>query len=181
VQPPLRANLERAGLRRMSRRRIDPRRVKIHRNYTVEEVAALLGTHKNTIRNWLKRGLPAVDRKRPTLIFGLDLVVFLDTRRKKIKQTCGPGRIYCVRCREPKEPAGRMVDFLPLTVTSGNLRGICPSCDTLIHRRVSIAKLDIVCADLEVTYPHRHLRLGESPSLSLHCDSHQETEADADA
>ena len=35
-------------------RRFNPRRVKIHRNYTVEEVARLFGVHKNTVRDWLK-------------------------------------------------------------------------------------------------------------------------------
>ena len=41
-------------------RRLNPRRVKIHRCYTVEEVAKLFGAHKNTVRGWLKAGLPRI-------------------------------------------------------------------------------------------------------------------------
>jgi hypothetical protein len=31
------------------------RLVKIHRNYTVEEIARLLKVHKNTVRGWINR------------------------------------------------------------------------------------------------------------------------------
>jgi hypothetical protein len=141
-------------------RHINLRRVKIHRTYTVEEAARLFGAHKNTVRGWLKQGLPAIDRNRPTLIHGRDLAAFLDTRRKQLKRTCGPGRIYCVKCRDPKEPAGGMADYVPLSPTSGNLRGICPECHTLIHRRVSLVKLDQVRGSLEVTFPHAHRHMG---------------------
>ena len=42
------------------------RLVKIHRNYTVEEIACLLSVHKNTVRNWFKTGLPPlIVRGRP--------------------------------------------------------------------------------------------------------------------
>jgi Helix-turn-helix domain len=79
----------------MGRRHPNPRRVKIHRNYSVEEVARLFGIHKNTVRGWLKRGLPAIDDRRPTLILGQELSRFLRERRQKEKQRCGPGRIFC--------------------------------------------------------------------------------------
>ena len=54
----------------MRKRRPNYRLVKIHRNYTVEEVARLFGTHNNTVRAWVKAGLPTCDGKRPTLILG---------------------------------------------------------------------------------------------------------------
>lgn len=141
------------------RRRPNPRLVKIHRSYTVEEVARTLHTHKNTVRAWIKRGLPTIDRQRPALIHGLELSHFLDDRRKKARHPCANGQIYCVRCRAPKEPAGNMAEYLPITATSGNLRGICPDCEALIHRRVSLAHLDAICANLEITFPQRSARI----------------------
>ena len=65
----------------MAKRHPNHRLVKIHRNYTVEEVASLLGVHRNTVREWVKRGLATIDRKRPMLIHGRDLAAFLQARR----------------------------------------------------------------------------------------------------
>ena len=59
----------------------NPRLVKIHRSYTVEEVARILGKHKNTVRAWIKQGLRPIDGRRPMLIHGLELVSFLQNRR----------------------------------------------------------------------------------------------------
>ncbi len=36
------------------------RLVKIHRSYTVEDAARCLAVHKNTVRRWIKAGLPTV-------------------------------------------------------------------------------------------------------------------------
>ncbi len=163
------------------RRRPNPRLVKIHRNYTVDKVARTLGPHKNTVRSWIKQGLPTIDSRRPTLIHGLDLARFLQTRRKGAKQTCGPGQIYCVKCRFPKAPAGRMVDYITITDTSGNLRGICPDCEILIHRRVSLTKLDHVRGNLEVTISDPQQRIRERTVPSVDCDSGKDSATDENA
>jgi hypothetical protein len=110
--------------------------VKIHRNYSVEEIARLFRLHKNTVRNWLKQGLTPIDERRPMLILGRELSRFLEERRQKAKQVCGPGRIFCISCRAPKVPAGKMAECVPTSPRSGNLRGICPDCDRLIYRLV---------------------------------------------
>jgi len=115
----------------MRKRYPNPRLVKIHRSYTVEEVARLLGKYKNTVRNWVKDGLATIDGKRPMLILGPDLVAFLQERRRKNKQSCKPGQLYCVRCRVPKFPEGNMADYEPVTEKIGNLIAICPDCDQM--------------------------------------------------
>ena len=73
----------------MGYRHPNPRLVKIYRNYSVEEIARLFGLHKNTVRNWLKQGLPAIDDRRPILILGRELSRFLQERRQKAKQPAG--------------------------------------------------------------------------------------------
>src|SRR5207249_4463637 len=116
-------------------------------------IGRVLRVHKNTVRAWIKSGLPTIDRRRPTLVHGLDLTEFLQERRRRAKRRCQPDEIYCVRCRSPKRPAANMVDYLPITATSGNLRGICPDCELLIHRRVALAKVEAVAGGLEITFP----------------------------
>jgi excisionase family DNA binding protein len=156
----------------VARRTIRHRLLKAHRSYTVEELARLLLTHKNTIRNWIKcGGLPVIDDRRPTLIKGSELIGFLKARRTSAKKPCGPGFLFCLKCRSPREPAAGMADYLPLTSTSGNLSGLCPDCFTLMFRRVALSKLDRVRGNLAVAFPEAMPRLIESPSLSLNCDS----------
>lgn len=172
-------NDERAAHRRKRGRprllkRLNPRRVKIHRNYTVEEAAMLLGVHKNTVRSWLKAGLQPVDNRRPILILGRLLSGFLHARRQKKAQRCRPGQFYCFRCRAPKTSAFCKADYLPITPISGNLRGICSNCGTLIYRRVSVAKLRAAAGDLEVRMLEAEQRITDSTFPCLNCSSNAE-------
>jgi hypothetical protein len=155
----------------------NPRLVKIHRNYSVEEVARLFGFHKNTVRNWISQGLATIDDHRPTLIHGRELSRFLYERRQNTKQPCGPGRIYCIACRAPKVPAGNMVDCTPTDSLAANLCGICPDCDRLIYRRVNLAKIDAVRGSLEITFTQADPRIGGSTVPSVNCDSNERAHA----
>src|SRR5271169_349587 len=80
------ARLWRRPVNAMGKRRPDYRLVKIHRNYTVEEITRLFGTHKNTVRAWVRAGLPTSDGKRPILILGSELAGYLKARRTKNKR-----------------------------------------------------------------------------------------------
>jgi hypothetical protein len=154
----------------MAKRHPNHRRVKIHRNYTVGEIAVLLGTHKNTVRRWIETGLPICDEKRPILILGHDLASFLQARRAKNKQTCRPGEIYCVRCRAPKFPAGGMAEYQPSTQNLGNLIAICPDCECIINRRVSLAKLGQIQGKMDITFPQAPRQISESNRPTVNSD-----------
>lgn len=154
----------------MTKRHPNPRLVKIHRSYTVEEVAKLFGIHRNTVRNWIKHGLPTSDSKRPILILGRDLAAYLQIRRTKNKQICQPGEIYCVRCRAPKAPAGNMAEYKHVTGTLGNLIAICPDCDAIMNRRVSLSKLEQIRGQMDITMPQALRHINESEQPSVNCD-----------
>jgi hypothetical protein len=140
----------------------DHRRVKIHRNYVIEEVASLLNVHASTVRVWIRNGLPLIDHRRPYLISGLDLVTFLKRRRAQNRRPCGPGQIYCLRCRTPQRPAGDMADYVARTDRTGALIGLCPRCGMVMYRCMSRARFPEVCAGLEVRIMQEHLRLSDS-------------------
>ena len=154
----------------MSKRHPNPRLAKIHRNYTVEEVAVVFGVHRNTVREWVKRGLPTNDGRRPMLILGADLVAFLRARRVKNKRTCQPGELYCFGCRAPKAAAGDMADYQPLTATLGNLIAMCADCETIMYRRVSLAKLAQVRGKLDITLPQALPHIDESAEPCVNSD-----------
>jgi hypothetical protein len=137
------------------------RRVKVHRSYTVEEVAHLFDLHRNTVRQWIKTGLPPIDGRRPRLILGRELIEFLKRRRLSKKRPCLPGQMYCVRCRAPKFPGAGMAEYQPLTGKTGNLAGICPDCNSMMYRCVSVARLDEIRGGMDITFPQALQRLRE--------------------
>ena len=163
--------------RRGCLKRLNPRRVKIHRSYTVGETAALFGSHKNTVRTWLKTGLQPIDQRRPVLIQGKQLARFLETRRDRRKRPCGAGEFYCFRCRIPKAAAGGTADYLPVTPSSGNLMARCSDCGTVMFRRVALRKLEPVAGDLQVHLPQAQERITECADPSLNCDLEWEPDA----
>jgi hypothetical protein len=155
----------------MARRHPNPRLAKSHRNYSVDDVSRLFSIHKNTVRNWLQSGLAPIDHHRPTLIRGQELARFLTERRANTKQTCGPGRIYCLPCRAPKLPAGKMAECISMSDTSGTLQGICPDCNRMIYRRINPQKLETIRGDLEVTVTQARTRIEETAEPNVNCDS----------
>jgi len=152
----------------MKRHHPNHRLVKIHRSYTVEEVARLFDIHKNTVHRWVKHGLATIDDKRPMLILGHVLMAFLLARRAENKHPCKPGDLYCVRCRSPKSPAGDMVEYSPITEKVGNLIAICPDCEALMNRRVSLAKIEQIRGNMDISIPEavRHIIDSKKPTVN---------------
>ncbi|MCP5246580.1 MAG: helix-turn-helix domain-containing protein [Burkholderiales bacterium] len=158
----------------MKKRLHNPNIAKIHRSYTVEEVASLYGVFKGTVRAWIKTGLPTLNDIRPMLILGRDLVAFHQARRKKNKQKCKPGEIYCVRCRAPKKPAGDMADYQIITDKIGNLEAICPDCDNIMNRRVSLSTLEQISGKLSISLPQALEHIIDSNQSSVNSDLKRE-------
>jgi len=154
----------------MAARRVNPNLVKLHRSYSVPELAARLAVHKNTVRQWQREGLTPIDASRPLLFQGAVVRAFLAKRNATRKRPCRPGTLYCFRCREPRPPALGMVEYLAMTVVSGNLRAICATCETLMHRRARRAALATIMPGLDVQFAQAPPRLKGGPSPSLNCD-----------
>lgn len=153
----------------MARRRHSKRRPKIHRSYRVDEVARLYGVHRNTVRGWVRQGLPTLDQCRPAMIRGSDLAAFHSKRRLKNKRPLAPGQIYCVRCRAPQTPEASCAEYRPLTAAGGDLVGDCPKCGAKMFRRVSLANLKVAQGDLSVvnrTKPEKSGRMAATAAGS---------------
>lgn len=165
--------------RRKRTRKPNRRAIKIHRNYTVEQAASVTGYAKGTIRRWIKSGgLPAITNRKPILILGGDLFDYL-----KARATSGPKlklhECYCFKCRAPRAPALGMADYVPLTPTTGNLRGLCSTCTTLMHKAIPLAALPGLAGIIDVTIGQasKHLTDTAKPSLNDHLTREPETHA----
>lgn len=154
----------------MATRRANPYAVRTHYSYTVGELAALLGVHKNSVRYWQRDGLAALGDGRPILFHGAAIRAYLIKRRAKAKCSCRPGTIYCFRCRDARPPALDMVDFVLGSGGTGDLRALCAECGAIMHRRARHDRLASVMPGLQVQITQAPPRLIGSDSPSLNCD-----------
>lgn len=120
----------------------NPNLVKIHRNYTYEELAEVFGIHKNTVAEWVKNGLPCLKEQRPFLVLGVEAKVFLQHRRTSKKQKCKQNEFYCLCCKAPAKPYDDFVEYVPITSTKGRLTGFCDCCESIINKFVSYASVE---------------------------------------
>ncbi|MEO6114559.1 MAG: helix-turn-helix domain-containing protein [Sphingomicrobium sp.] len=154
----------------MAARRANPRVVKLHRSYSVSELAACFGVHKNTVRHWQRDGLKPIDGRRPVLFQGAIVRAFLMARNASRKCPCPPGTFFCFRCREPRPPALGMAEFTLRNRTTGNLIALCETCGTVMNRSARLASLGAVLPKIDVQIREAGARLIERTPPSLNCD-----------
>ncbi|MFN3859649.1 MAG: helix-turn-helix domain-containing protein [Caulobacter sp.] len=152
----------------MSRRlRLDPRRAKLHLNYTVAEAARLFGVHRNTVNAWLKAGLRSFMAGRTRLILGEDLRAFLEKRRRSRRNPLRPGHMHCMACREARTPDPELIEWVSNSAGGGgNLRGLCPRCGALMHRRIGRAGPSAAGFPGAATRPDSHLSNASGPCVN---------------
>ena len=161
----------------MASRRINPNIVKINRTYSVTELARCCRVHKNTVLFWKRQGLCPIDDVKPILFQGSVVRDFLRKRNRDRKNPSGPGKLYCFRCRVPREPAGGRIEYVAVTPTGGNIRAICSICKTLMHRRVCKQQLASAMPNIAVHFTEPQLRLIGSQNPSSNCDSERQAAA----
>ncbi len=161
----------------MSSRRLNPNLAKLNRTYTVGELAARFGVHKNTVRQWQRDGLAPIDKTRPLLFHGAAVRGFLTNRNASRKRPCQPGTIYCFSCRTPQRPACEMVDYIPKTQSTGNLRALCGTCGKLMHRRARRDALSTIMPGVAVQMAEGHGTLMGMPPPTSNSDFERQSAA----
>ncbi len=118
-------------------RRNNPNRIKIHRNYTVIEASEALDVHAKTIRNWIRAGLPIADERRPLLINGADLKIYLSQKRRAYMHQCEPHEMYCFKCKQSKSPTIESLQFIAKPAGMAQMTGQCEECGYKGNKYVS--------------------------------------------
>lgn len=143
----------------MGRINLNPRLAKGGRCYDVVEIARLYGVHPHTVRGWRKAGLTPIDDGRPVLFQGAALSAFLIGRRVAIKRPCPPGRLYCLRCREPRPPVMGSLDYRAAERGAGMLKARCSVCGTGMNRRARRDQIVALLPGFAVHFPQDHERI----------------------
>ena len=141
--------------------RNNPNRIKIHRFYTVIEVSETLRVHPKTVRNWIHAGLPVVDEKRPLLIHGVDLKIHLKRRRKADMFKCEVNEMYCFKCKQPKTPDIKSLEFIAKPAGMAQMTGHCNECGCQANKYVSWRNVNQIWLELGGKLPiaEKHLIL----------------------
>ena len=161
-------------------RRPSPSRIKTHRVYTVWEAADALGKHRQTVQRWIKhKGLLADRSHKPWLIDGADLKSFLGHRREQNRCKLELHHCYCLGCREPREPDGRIADYVQQSPTTGMLTALCPSCGSLINKVIRRADLDAIRAKIDVTIQKASPRIVSPADAPVNVTLEEEAETRA--
>ena len=124
--------------------------IKAYRCYTPTEAATLVGVSPRTIRNWFKDGLQVLDASHPPLVRGDDLRNHIAAQRQDRKVTTGLCEFYCLRCRAKRDPAAGMADC-EITGNKAMMTALCAVCETIVCKPVSLARLPIIRATLDLT------------------------------
>ncbi|MCP4933202.1 MAG: helix-turn-helix domain-containing protein [bacterium] len=136
------------GVKSKKKRNHDVRRIRLRHSYTVKEVARLLEVCEETVRRWVKVGLPVFDEMKPLLIVGADLKRWLNSRRILAKKPCLSNEFYCLSCRAPRMPTPGTLSIHPRNEKTIFLKAKCGVCGARINRVWSASKI----ADIAVTF-----------------------------
>lgn len=118
-------------------RRANPMSVKAALTYEIGEAAAALGKSTATIRNWIKDGLPVMASRKPYLILGADIRVYIKAKSKAAKSPLEFDELYCLSCRAGCKPLEMAVVSFPNTPKTTRLMGTCERCGATAARMIS--------------------------------------------
>jgi hypothetical protein len=145
------------------------RRVKRLEQYTAQELASLFQVHKNTVSNWMRKGLRKIDDQKPHLFRGADVIAFLQKRQSSRKHSCAAHEFYCFKCKAPRTPWGGLVERYSLTPAKVQLKALCAVCEGTITKITTPEKAHNITHILE-QYQRDDVSLEDSPLPRLNCD-----------
>ena len=160
----------------ISKRTYNTRRIKRNYPYYLQEIAELFDIHKNSVRNWVKSGLPLVDQIRPHMVHGSALIAFLNERQSKRKHRCLTHEFFCFKCRQPRPLWERLADITITSATRLQLSGICNTCNTQVFKAGSVAKIPEYTKTFNLQKVQgRHIIEHSNPNLMCHFERPENT------
>lgn len=154
----------------MARKRDKRQGLRTHRCYTVDDAARAMAVCKQTVRRWIKTGrIKPIDQHRPAMLAGSDLIA-LANKSDQPKRRCKVNEAYCLRCHDTRPMAFNEAELVSANTSGANLRSLCGTCSSLMHKWVSLHDLPGLAHALTLTAPLalQHLISPQQPSLHVH-------------
>ena len=140
-------------------------RVRKNLCYSVFDICRLLEVHKNTVREWIRKGLPTLDQQRPLMIHGQDLKTILNQRPQSQKRKCKANEFYCLKCKCPRTSMGNLVDVEKRNEKMMMLKGLCSVCETSVFKLQAQKNIQKVAAVFDLSQQQlEHIKGCLSPS-----------------
>ena len=122
-------------------RRIYPlNTIKYWYSYDQEEICTLFKVHIQTIRTWIREGLPVNNQSGVTLIYGNDLKKFLGSLNQSQKRPTKFEQMLCMRCRDAKDPFRKQI-CLDYSDKLLKAKAVCRDCKSKMIRNYKIDDL----------------------------------------
>ncbi len=123
------------------KRTYNTRVIKRDYSYDIKEISELLDVHIRTVRQWIKSGLRLIDKTRPFLMHGSDIIAFLKEKQIKRKRPCEFHEIFCFKCQIPRPVWEGLIDIKITGPNRLQLMGICNTCSTKVFKAGSVKKI----------------------------------------
>jgi len=135
--------------------------------YDLRRLQKQFGIHPHTVRDWVKSGLPVL-QKRPIWLFSEDIRDFLIDRQRRNQIELSPTQFLCLKCRCGKSPRNKSVyaEHKGLTL---KMKAICETCNTLMNKAVS-SKKPRKSIPMFKRITLEQLRILQSPNSSLNLE-----------
>ncbi|MTI08702.1 hypothetical protein [Curvivirga aplysinae] len=120
----------------MAKRLYPHNRVRYWWSYDLEGICDLFSDtklHQQTIRKWIKEGLKVIDNKKPTLIYGYDLIAYLKKQNDKGKTKTAFDQFYCMSCKDARMPFQKKVSVIH-KASHLQASAICQCCKTRMNK-----------------------------------------------
>lgn len=124
------------------KKKFNTRIIKSKSTYSIEEITKVLGVNKSAVGRWFHFGLPKIDNQQPYLVWGQDLIDFLNIRNKSKKRPCGENQLFCCRCQKATCAKGNVVR-IDANDKRINLIGVCVECGGVTNRTISPQKIEV--------------------------------------
>ncbi|MBL0320176.1 MAG: hypothetical protein IPP74_12945 [Alphaproteobacteria bacterium] len=149
--------------------------IKYWYSYDLDEICQLYSDHrlhKQTVRRWIKEGLPTIDKHTPGLVYGSQLKKFLGKQNQMNKCSTAYEQFYCFKCRDARNPYKKQVQ-LEFRNLSLQLKAVCRDCKSPMNKGY---KLDDLQKLKSLFYVVDVLELYDSTSPTVNAHFHAPNE-----